>query len=139
LAARVQIQQGATAQGLETYRRALAEFPARRGLIYGYADALIDAQQAQQAADFLAEQAERNRYDPKLFELQAKVYAQLGKRLLRHRAQAEAYLLRGNVPAAVEQLQLARAAGEGDFYLQSSLEARLKELMEIEAESRRRE
>jgi predicted Zn-dependent protease len=139
LAAEVYIQQGAARQGLETYRRALTDSPGRRGLIYGYAGALIDLQQAQQAADFLADQAERNRSDPKLYELQAKAYAQLGKKLLRHRAQSEAYLLRGNLTAAIEQLRIARAAGDGDFYLQSSVEARLKELMEIDAEARRRE
>jgi predicted Zn-dependent protease len=139
LSAQVYIQQGNAEQGLETYRRAIADFPGRRGLIYGYASALIDLGRAQQAADFLAAQAERNRSDPKLYELQAKAYAQMGKKLLRHRAQSEAYLLRGNLPAAIEQLRIAQLAGDGDFYLQSSVEARLKELMEIDAEARRRD
>ena len=55
-------------------------------------------------------------------------YAALGKRLLQHQAQAELYVLRGSVPAAIEQLQLAQAAGDGDFYELSAVEARLKEL-----------
>lgn len=139
LAAQVQLEQNATAQGLETYRRALSDFPGRRGLIYGYANALIDLQRGQQAADFLAEQADRNRSDPKLFELQAKAYAQLGRSLLRHRAQAEAYLLRGNLSGAIEQLRIARSSGDGDFYMQSSVEARLRELMEIDAQAKRRD
>jgi predicted Zn-dependent protease len=58
--------------------------------------------------------------------------------LLQHRAQAEAYVLRGNLPAAIEQLQLAQRAGDGDFYQKSSVEARLKELVAIDTESRRR-
>jgi predicted Zn-dependent protease len=58
--------------------------------------------------------------------------------MLQHRAQAEAYVLRGNLPAAIEQLQLAQRAGDGDFYQKSSVEARLKELVAIDTESRRR-
>jgi len=37
-------------------------------------------------------------------------------------------VLRGSLPAAVEQLQLAQAAGDGNFYELSVVEARLKEL-----------
>ena len=58
--------------------------------------------------------------------------------MLQHRAQAEAYVLRGNLPAAIEQLQLAQRAGDGDFYQKSSVEARLKELVAIDTEGRRR-
>jgi predicted Zn-dependent protease len=139
LAAQLHIERRAIAEGLGTYRQALALHPGRRALVYGYASAMLDHGQARQAVDFLTQRLERSASDPRLYELQAKAYATLGSRTLHHRAQAEAYLLRGNVAAAIEQLQLARAAGEGDFYLQSSVEARLKELMEIDAESRRRD
>jgi predicted Zn-dependent protease len=37
-------------------------------------------------------------------------------------------VLRGSLPAAIEQLQLAQAAGDGNFYELSVVEARLKEL-----------
>ena len=139
LAAHLNIERGAVAQGLDTYRRALALHPGRRALVYGYAAALLDQGQPQEAVDFLSQRLDKSAPDPRLYELQARAYAALGKRTLRHRAQAEAYLLRGSVGAAIEQLQLARAAADGDFYLQSSVEARLKELMEIDAESRRRD
>jgi predicted Zn-dependent protease len=66
--------------------------------------------------------------DPRLRALQAESYAAQGRRLLQHQAQAELYLLRGSVPAAIEQLQLAQAAGDGNFYELSAVEARLKEL-----------
>ena len=36
--------------------------------------------------------------------------------------------LQGSLPAAIEQLQLARGAGDGDFYQLSVVDARLKEL-----------
>ncbi|HWQ40007.1 MAG TPA: M48 family metalloprotease [Burkholderiales bacterium] len=139
LIAQAHIKRGAADQGLETYRRALVAGPARRALAYGYGAALIELGRAQQAVDFLARQVEKNPADPQLYELQARAYAQLGKKLLRHRAQAEAYALRGNLAAAIEQLHIARSAGDGDFYQQSSVEARLKELKELDAEARRRD
>ena len=60
--------------------------------------------------------------------MQAKSYAALGKRLLQHHSQGEAYALEGSLPAAIEQLQLARSSGDGDFYQLSMVDARLKEL-----------
>src|SRR3972149_6612670 len=66
--------------------------------------------------------------DARLYKLQAKGYASLGKRLLQHQAQAEAYLLQGSLPAAIEQLQLAQKSGDGDFYQLSVVEARLRAL-----------
>ena len=66
--------------------------------------------------------------DARLYSLQAKTYAALGKRSSQHQAQAEVYALQGSLPAAIEQLQLARNAGDGDFYQLSVVDARLKEL-----------
>ena len=66
--------------------------------------------------------------DIRLRSLQAKTYANLGKRFLQHQAQAEVYALQGGLPAAIEQLELARRSGDGDFYQQSVVDARLKEL-----------
>jgi predicted Zn-dependent protease len=68
------------------------------------------------------------RTDAQLYMLQAKSYAALGKRLLQHQAQAEVYVLRGALPAAIDQLELARSAGDGDFYQHSQVDARLREL-----------
>jgi len=76
-------------------------------------------------------------HDARLRALQAQSYAALGKRLLQHQAQAELYVLRGSVPAAIEQLQLARAAGDGNFYELSAVEARLKELRARHAQDMR--
>jgi predicted Zn-dependent protease len=76
--------------------------------------------------------------DYRLYELQARAYAQQGRHLPEHRALAEAQALRGNLPAAIEQLQIALKAGDGDFYQLSSTEARLKELRLMDIESKKR-
>jgi predicted Zn-dependent protease len=75
--------------------------------------------------------------DSRLYSLQAQTYAALGKRLLQHQSQGEAYALEGSLPAAIEQLQIARSAGDGDFYQLSMVDARLKELRARHAEELR--
>jgi predicted Zn-dependent protease len=76
--------------------------------------------------------------DPRLRALQSRSYAALGKRLLQHQAQGEYYALQGSLPAAIEQLQLARSAGDGDFYQLSVVDARLKELRSQQANETKR-
>jgi predicted Zn-dependent protease len=72
--------------------------------------------------------------DFKLYGLQAKAYAAAGKRLQQHRAQAESYVLQGQLGEAVEQLMLAQRATDGNFYEQSAVDARLRELRKRLAE-----
>jgi hypothetical protein len=45
----------------------------------------------------------------------------------------------GNIAGAVEQMQLALKSGDGDFFLNSSTEARLRELRRLHEELRRDE
>ncbi|MEO8718668.1 MAG: M48 family metalloprotease [Burkholderiales bacterium] len=128
LSARLQQAEGDAAAALATLAQALQRYPGRLPLIYAYAQALQAAGRQQEALAVLAEPLRRHPGDMRLRALQAQTYAALGKRLLQHQAQAELYLLRGSVPAAIEQLQLAQAAGDGNFYELSAVEARLKEL-----------
>ena len=107
-------------------------------MIYGYADALIAANKAADAIQFLSGRGDGRTADPQLYEFQARAYTAMGKQLLQHRALAEVYALRGNLQAAIEQLQIAQKAGDGDFYQKSSVEARLKELIAADAENRRK-
>ena len=58
----------------------------------------------------------------------------MGKRLQQHRAQAEFYYLQGQLVQAVEQLQYAQRETDGNFYEQSVVDARLRELRALQAE-----
>ena len=58
----------------------------------------------------------------------SRAFSAAGQRLAQHRAQAEAYYLRGNIAAAVDQLELATKVRDMDFYELSKAEARLREL-----------
>jgi predicted Zn-dependent protease len=99
--------------------------------------ALHDAGAHAEAQALLTESLRLHPRDSRLHTLQARTYAALGKRALQHQSQAEVYALQGSLPAAIEQLQLARTAGDGDFYQMSVVDARLKELRSLHAEEMR--
>jgi predicted Zn-dependent protease len=138
LAAQLQADQGRKEAALESYRAALANFPQYRGLIYGYAQLLLEMGRTGAAIAWLEERVRATPDDARLYELQSRAYAATGKRVAQHRAQAEAYYRRGNLGAAVVQLELATKERGSDFYELSIAEARLRELrfqLEIEREA----
>jgi predicted Zn-dependent protease len=128
-------------QGVETalacYRDARRHHPSHRALVYGHADALLQAGRADAALKLVEERLQLITDDYRLYLLQARSYAGLNRRLAQHRAQAEAYVRMGNLTGAVEQLQIGLKSGDGDFYQLSSAEARMRELRRLDEELRR--
>lgn len=110
------------------YQSGLKRFGDDRALNYGYVETLIETNETNQALKVLADRLLITSADAELYDLQGKAYAAQGKRLLQHQSLAEAYVRIGNLSAAVDQLQIAARSGDGDYYQQSSVEARLKEL-----------
>ncbi|HNI73588.1 MAG TPA: tetratricopeptide repeat protein, partial [Accumulibacter sp.] len=125
---------GDSSGAIAVYRQALQRFPQSKSLIYGYAEAMLAGRQHEQALNFLSSQLAVHGNDDKLYALQAKTFAAAGKRLQQHRAQAEAYLLQGQLGAAVEQMTFAQQAGDGNFFEQSAVDARLRELKKLLAD-----
>lgn len=128
LTARVRQALGDATGALAVLREGTARWPHRRALAYAYATQLGELGRHDDALAHVSGQLRLYPRDPTLHELRAKTYAALGRRLQQHQAQAELYVLRGSLPAAIEQLQLAQAAGDGNFYELSAVDARLKEL-----------
>jgi beta-barrel assembly-enhancing protease len=124
---------------LACYRDALKTYPTHRALVYDYAEALLQARQAQAALGLIDDRLKLISSDHRLYLLKARAHAALNQRLAQHRAQAEAYARMGNIGAAVQQLQIALKSGDGDFYQMSSAEARLRELRRMQQEQLRRE
>jgi predicted Zn-dependent protease len=104
------------------------KFPLSRMLARQYADAMIASGKLDQAASFLREQVQQYREEPKLYDQLAKAYAAQGKIALQHMALAESYVLSGALPAAVDQLDLARKAKDVSFYDQAVIDARERDL-----------
>ncbi|MCG6876955.1 MAG: M48 family metalloprotease [Betaproteobacteria bacterium] len=139
LAARAKAASGDQAGAIAILTAARKQYPANLGVAYDYADALLSAGRAQESLDVLVPLVRQEPHDPKLREMQARAYSQLGKRTEQHRALAEMYLLKGGLPAAIEQLRLAQKAGDADFYTLSAVDARLRELQrQYQSELRRR-
>lgn len=128
LAADLRKNQNDTAAALKIIRAALVRYPQERGLAYAQIETLLTAGQAKEALQATIEDLQIYTTDAHMHALQARVYAALDKHLQQHRAQAEAYALQGQLPMAVEQMQLAQKAGDGDFFEQSQVDARLREL-----------
>lgn len=119
---------GDVGSALAHYAAALKAHPNNRALVYDYADMLLRNGRAEMALKVVESRQTAHPDEVRLYTLQSRSHAALGNRLLQHRAQAEVYLRQGHLGAAVEQLQLAVRAGDGDFYQLSATEARLREL-----------
>lgn len=114
----------AQAQFLEGLQR----YPQHRMLAQGQAESLIRSNQWAQAITFIQKQVVNFPEDPKFYDWLAEAYQAQGKQMLRHQALGEAYVRKYDLARAVEQFDIASKAKDGDFYLQSRVEARLKAL-----------
>ena len=111
------------------YRAALRDHPRYRSLAYAYLDLLLQSGKSREALADLEERLRTVQDDAHLYELQARAFEATGRRIAQHRAQAEAYFRRGNLSAAVDQLEIAVKQTRGsDFYEMSIAESRLREL-----------
>jgi predicted Zn-dependent protease len=124
------------AQTLKEAEQAYQQFPLSRGIVRQYAKAMIAAGKLEQAGLFLRDQVRSYREEPKLYELLAETYAAQGKLTLQHIALAESYVLSGAVPAAVDQLGIARKAPDASFYDLALIDARERELQTRQREEK---
>lgn len=113
---------------LKEAEAARAKFPLSRGIARQYGDALIAAGRHDEAVSYLRDQAQLYREEPQLQTQLARAYAAQGKQALQHLALAEAYALNGSMPAAIDQLGIARRAPDATFYEQAMIDAREREL-----------
>jgi predicted Zn-dependent protease len=70
-------------------------------------------------------------HDPQVWALLARTELASGRRAAQHAAIAEQYVLSGAYAAAIEQLSLARTAGDADFVAMSKIDARLTTIRAI--------
>jgi beta-barrel assembly-enhancing protease len=128
LAGQVRLGAGDTAGALAIYAEALRAYPHSKALIYANGETLLAAKRTGDAGTFVNNQLQVFPRDEKLFDLQARILAAQGKQLAQHRALGELMALRGNLVAAIDQYQMAQKSSDGDFFEQSGVDARLREL-----------
>lgn len=132
LDARIQVARNNPQAAAAQYAKGLSAFPAHRGLIYGYAEHFLAINQPDKAIKLVQDKQSLYPNDAYFYDILAKAYSAKNKNLLRFQAQGEAYYRQYNLQKAIEQMDLAAKAKDGNFYEQSIVEARLKELRRLE-------
>ena len=136
LAAEIELAQRRPDAALRILESALQRNTNNRALSYARIDAMMAANKITDAARLAREEVGRDRTDPRLWQRLSRAEESLGNRTAYHRAQAEVYALHGGLSAAIEQLELARRAGDQDFYEQSAVDARMRALKAEDRERR---
>lgn len=129
LAARVLLDGKQTQAAVQRLRSALQRHGTSRPLAEAYADTLLLAGQGSEAKKLITDYLRVWPDDPDFLDLLARANFALGLGAEGHLAQAEALRQQDLLVAAVDQLESARRAG-GDYYTQSIVDARLRELQE---------
>jgi len=139
LAARVRFQRKDAEGAITVLQDALRRHPHDKPLLYALIEKKVDAGRTADAVSLTERELQLTPADVRLYALLAKGYAAMGRRSLQHSAQAEAHLLEGHLDGAIEQLDLAQKAADGDFYEMSRIDARLHELRRRKLEETRRD
>ena len=137
LSARLQVAKNNPQLAAKQYASALKLYPDNRALIYGYAEHFLAIKQADSAIKLIKDKLSLYPNDAYFYELLAKAYAMQNKALLGYQAQGEAYFRKYDLARAIEQMELATKANDGDFYQKSIVEARLKELRRMQGDEKK--
>jgi predicted Zn-dependent protease len=117
----------------KVYLSALARYPDRKSLVYGYAELLLSSQRYVELESMMSGLVlSSESKNPKFYEFRAKAYSGLKQKMPMHRDYAEVLALTGNLVGAINELLLAQKAIDGDFFLRTSVDSRLKELREVQ-------
>lgn len=132
LVARLEVARNNPQAAATQYTKALALFPTHRSLIYGYAEHFLAINQPDKAIQIVQDKQSLYPFDAYFYAILAKAYTAKNKNLLRFQAQGESYYRQYNLKRAIEQMEFATKAKDGNFYEQSIVEARLKELRRLQ-------
>lgn len=92
-----------------------------------YAELLYQAGQNEEVVRFLRKQRGLSRDSADYYAKLARSYQALGQRSLGFEATGDMYARQGNLEAAVYQYDQAQKAGDGDFYIMSEIDAKLRD------------
>ncbi len=120
-------------QALALYADIRQQFPEALAGTRQYAATLLQTGNPGKSAEVLRMALRKQQDDPGLYRLLATASGDSGEPVEAHRALAEYYYLNGELGAAIHQLQIAHRAAKGDYYVQSSVEARIAEIRQTVA------
>lgn len=120
----------------ELYELALQRFPDNQAMTLNYVRALLNTNQAAKSRQLLHDFIKHHPPTPDIYELMAETYSKLGNEGESHRYYAEGYYQLGQTKSAILQMQLAKRAAGGNFYLNSVIDERLEQ-WRVEEQARR--
>jgi len=124
-------------QGLQRYKKILKLFPGNHPTTIYYSQALLQQGQAKQARLLLQEHFRYRSPDGDMYRLKAAVEGAAGFPLEAHQSQAEYYYQNGDLPSAIQQLEIALRLKSENFYELSKIEARKNTLQQELAQRRK--
>jgi len=122
---------GQHAEGLKQLAQIKATYPQSRSLNILTVEGQLKTRQYDQAINWLKTQTRSQSENSIWWDLLARAYAQSGKKSLQHSALAEKYVADGAWVAAIEQMRLAKLAGDADFYQSSEIDARARQIQDL--------
>lgn len=131
LAARLEVSRNNPQAAATQYAKALVQFPNHRSLIYGYAEHFLAINQPDKAIQLVQQKQALFPEDAYLYDMLAKAYTVKNKNMQRFQAQGESYYRKYNLKKAIEQMEFAAKAKDGNFYEHSIVDARLKEFKRL--------
>jgi predicted Zn-dependent protease len=137
LLAKILVAKNNPQQAEQQYAAALKKYPENRALIFGQAEHYLGIKKPDVVIKFLNDKQSLYPQDAYFYELKSRAYAMLNKNLLSHQSLGEAYFRKYDLKRATEQMDLAAKSKDGDFYQQSTVEARLKELQRLQDDEKK--
>ena len=116
------------AEAEQSFEAALALMPGRPSVLTNLGATRLRLGRPAEALELAKAETLARPASAGLWELRARAESALGRRLAQHRSLAEVYAIQGNYAESANQLALARAAGDGDFFEQSAVDSRLREV-----------
>lgn len=132
LAGSIRLAQGNSSEAVKILSEASVRFSGSRALLYGLLDSQIEAGMYEQAKAGLDDALAMYASDAQLYQRAAKLYGKQGKAMLQHQMQGEYYLRLKEYSSALEQFNLALRQPNPDFYVQSGVEARIREIESLD-------
>ena len=128
LNARLLIKEKKYQKAFEIYKIGIDKYPYYRTFILGVSDLLIQSGKSDKAIELLKSYLPYFKKDPLFYHLIAQAYNQKGEYLLEHENLSDAYYFQYDMLNAISQMDLAVKINSDNFYDQSRVEHRLKEL-----------
>ena len=128
LEANLLIKEKKVEDAFQLYKRAIKEHPYYQPFIVGISKLLIGSNNVDKAIEFINSYLPVFENEPILYELLSRAYSIKGLPLMEHESLSSFYYYQYNIKDAISQMDMATRVNSENFYDQSRVEFKMKEL-----------